>query len=341
VRAFDYGHEPSDQLTFDKERREHMPSVLVTGAGRGIGLAITEHMSQRGWDVYATARSDAALRSLDRLPNVHPIPLEVTDRSAIAALPDQLPAGLNGVVNNVGIMVNGPVEGLSIDDLERQLDVNVIAQIAVTQAVLPKIREARGRVVFISSVSGLITTPGTGAYNASKYAIESLGDALRMELRPWKIPVSLIEPGPIRTDMWGDVLDEYDRMTKQLTDEHRELYAAHLVGSRKLLGRMQKLAGDPKRVSKAVNHALTSRRPKRRYLLDIASRAQKAVFAITPSAINDAVLAAATTSKWGPRTRLLRRRALGRTGILPEAAQVFLCQGRLARKVLVKSVFGY
>jgi NAD(P)-dependent dehydrogenase (short-subunit alcohol dehydrogenase family) len=273
-----------------------MPSVLVTGAGRGIGLAITEHMSERGWDVYAAARSEAALHSLDRLSNVHPIALVVTDRSAIAALPGQLPAALDGVVNNAGIIVNGPVEGLSIDDLERQLNVNVIAQIAVTQAALPKIRTAQGRVVFISSVSGFITTPGAGAYNASKYAIESLGDALRMELRPWKIPVSLIEPGPIRTDMWGDVVDEYDRMTKQLTEEHRQLYAAHIIGSRKLLGRMQKLAADPKGVTKAVDHALTSRRPKRRYLLDFASRTQKALFAITPTAINDAVLAAATTS---------------------------------------------
>jgi NAD(P)-dependent dehydrogenase (short-subunit alcohol dehydrogenase family) len=274
-----------------------MPSVLVTGAGRGIGLAITEHMSERGWDVYATARSEAALHSLDRLPHVHAIPLDITDRSAIAALPDRLPAALNGVVNNAGIIVNGPVEGLSLDDLTQQLDVNVISQIAVTQAVLPKIRAARGRVVFISSVSGLFTTPGTGAYNASKYAIESLADALRMELRPWRIPVSLIEPGPIRTDMWGDVLNDYDIMTKQLSEQHRELYASHLAGSRKLLGRMQKLAADPKRVTKAVDHALTSRRPKRRYLLDIASRAQKAAVAISPTAVTDTILAAATTSK--------------------------------------------
>src|SRR6202011_4608508 len=145
--------------------------------------------------------------------------------------------------------------------------------------------------------SGLSTIPGTGAYSASKYAIESLGDALRIELRPWRIRVSLIEPGPIRTDMWGGALDEHDRMTKQLSEEHRRLYASHLAGTRKLLGRIQKLAADPKRVAKAVEHALTSRRPKRRYLLDVASRAQKAMVAVTPTAINDAVLAAATTSK--------------------------------------------
>lgn len=274
-----------------------MPSVLVTGAGRGIGLAITEHMSGRGWDVYATARSEAALGSLDRLPHVHPIPLDVTDRSAVATLSDRLPSSLNGVVNNAGIVVSGPVEGLPLDELSRQLDVNVTAQIAVTQAVLPKIRASQGRIVFISSLSGLTTIPSNGAYSASKYALESLADALRMELRPWRIPVSLIEPGPIRTDLWDDALDEYDRMSAQLTDEHRELYASHLAGTRKLLGRLQKLAADPRKVVKAVDHALTSKHPKRRYLCDNLSRVQKAVLGLTPTAINDAVLSAATLDR--------------------------------------------
>jgi short-subunit dehydrogenase len=154
-------------------------------------------------------------------------------------------------------------------------------------------------VVFMSSVSGLITLPATGAYSASKYALESLADALRIELRPWRIPVSLIEPGPTRTDMWGDMLDEYDRMAAGLSEQHRQLYAAHLAGNRKLLGRMQKFVGDPKKVVKAVDHALTSKHPKRRYLCDNLSRVQKAVVSITPTAVNDAVLSAATTSTKG------------------------------------------
>lgn len=274
-----------------------MPSVLVTGAGRGIGLAITEHLGRCGWEVYAAARSESSLQSLGRLAGVHAVPLDITDRAAISALPGHLPAALDGVVNNAGIIVNGPVEGLRLDDLSRQLDVNVTAQVAVTQAVLPHIRVAGGRVVFMSSVSGLITTPGTGAYSASKYALESLADALRMELRPWHIPVSLIEPGPIRTDMWGEALVEHDRMVDALADQHRELYAAHLAGTRKLMGRMQKLAADPEKVVKAVEHALTSKHPKRRYLLDSPSRIQKALAALTPTPLTDAVLAAATTSR--------------------------------------------
>ncbi|KRD04922.1 retinol dehydrogenase [Mycobacterium sp. Root265] len=272
-----------------------MRSVLVTGAGRGIGRAITEHLSGHGWEVYATARSDSALQGLDRLPHVHAVPLGITDRDAIAALPDQLPETLDGVVNNAGIIVNGPVEGLHLDDLSRQFEVNVTAQIAVTKAVLPQIRAARGRVVFMSSVSGLITTPGTGAYSASKYAIESLADALRIELRPWHIAVSLIEPGPIRTDMWGDILVEHDRMVNALDPRHRALYSAHLGGTRQLLGRMQKLAADPKKVVNAVERALTARHPRRRYLLDNLSRVQKLVVALSPTPLNDAVLSAATT----------------------------------------------
>ena len=274
-----------------------MASVLVTGAGRGIGLAITRHMSSRGWEVYATARSDSALRDLEALPHVHPTRLDITDRASLGGLAAQLPDQLDGVVNNAGIVVNGPVEGLTLDDLSRQLDVNVTAQIGVTQAVLPKIRAAKGRIVFISSVSGLITTPGTGAYCASKYALESLADALRMELRPWGIRVSLVEPGPIKTDIWGEILNEHDRMVAGLTEEHRALYAPQLNGTRKLLARMQKTAADPEKVVKAVDHALTARRPRSRYLLDAASRVQKVVLGLTPTAINDSVFAAITTEK--------------------------------------------
>ena len=274
-----------------------MPSVLVTGASRGIGLAITRHMSARGWQVYAGARSDSALGELAGIPNVHPTRLEITDRDSVAALADALPAKLDGVVNNAGIVVNGPVEGLALDDLTRQLDVNVVAQIAVTQAVLPKIRAAKGRIVFISSVSGLITTPGTGAYCASKYALEALGDALRMELRPWGSGVSLVEPGPVRTDIWGDILVDHDRMVDKLAAGHRVLYARQLNGTRKLLGRVQKMAADPEKVVKAVDHALTARRPKSRYLLDSASRVQTIVMDLTPTAVNDAALAAMTTAK--------------------------------------------
>ena len=274
-----------------------MPSVLVTGASRGIGLAITRHLSAQGWEVYAGARSDGALGELAGLPGVHPTRLDITDRDSVAALADVLPDRLDAVVNNAGIVVNGPLEGLTLDELSRQFDVNVIAQIAVTQAVLPKIRAAGGRIVFISSISGWFTTPGQGAYCASKHALESLADALRVELRPWKIPVSLVQPGAIRTDIWTDILADHDAMVDRLADEHRALYDPQLKGTRKLLARMQKTAADPQKVVAAVDHALTARRPKSRYLLDTPSRVQKIVLGLTPTAVSDVALSAATTSR--------------------------------------------
>lgn len=170
---------------------------------------------------------------------MHPIELDVSDRAAVADLPRHLPRTLDAVVNNAGIIVNGPIEAVAIDDLSRQLDVIVVSQVAVTQAVLPLIRRARGRIAFISSTSGLFATPGTGAYNASKFAVEAVGDAVRMELRPWRIRVSLIEPGPIETGMWKDALVEYDRMVASLSPEHQELYAPHFAGSRKLMATLR------------------------------------------------------------------------------------------------------
>ncbi len=271
-----------------------MSSVLVTGASRGIGRAITEHLAGRGWTVYATARSDAALAELGSLPNVRPVALDITDRAAVADLPRHLPDDLDGVVNNAGIFVNGPVEAIAVDDLARQLDVNVVAQVGVTQAVLPLIRRARGRIVLMSSTSGRYTTPGTGAYNASKYALEAIGDALRMELRPWGIAVSLIEPGPITNDLWEDAEAAHDRMAAGFSEAHRALYAEHLAGTRKLMATIAKQTSDPSKVARAVEHALTARRPKRRYLLDASSSAQVAIATLAPTALTDAILATAT-----------------------------------------------
>lgn len=228
---------------------------------------------------------------------MHPIELDVSDRAAVADLPRHLPRTLDAVVNNAGIIVNGPLEAVAIDDLSRQLDVNVVSQVAVTQAVLPLIRRARGRIAFISSTSGLFATPGTGAYNASKFAVEAVGDAVRMELRPWRIRVSLIEPGPIETGMWKDALVEYDRMVASLSPEHQELYAPHFAGSRKLMATLRKNTADPLTVARAVEHALTARRPKRRYLLDASSLAQKTFARLAPAALTDAVFAKVTTAK--------------------------------------------
>src|SRR6476620_1492964 len=164
-----------------------MPTVLVTGAGRGIGRATALRLAHAGWDVHAGVRrpedGDALIREAPGRGQIFPVQLDVTDPQQVAALATTLPERLDALVNNAGIVVGGPMEGVALDALRDQLEVNVVAQVAVAQAVLPALRRAQGRIVFVSSVSGRVATPMMGAYNASKYAIEAIADAMRLELR--------------------------------------------------------------------------------------------------------------------------------------------------------------
>ena len=175
-----------------------MPSVLVTGAARGIGRATVARLAADGLGRPTPASATRHGAS----PGATTVALDITDAEHLAALPEALPARLDAVVNNAGIAISGPVEALPLDEWRRQLEVNLIGQVAVTQAVLPRLRESRGRIVFVSSLSGRVATPMTGAYNASKFALEGMADALRMELRPWGVRVVLVEPAQTDTDMW-------------------------------------------------------------------------------------------------------------------------------------------
>ncbi|MGW4353465.1 SDR family NAD(P)-dependent oxidoreductase [Nocardia sp. NPDC004582] len=271
-----------------------MNSVLVTGAARGIGKAICLRMAQRGWQVYAGVRKLSDGEALTAAnPAITPIVLDVTDPDQIAALDAVLPADLTAVVNNAGVVVDGPVELLTPEELRNQFEVNVFGAVAVTQAVLPRLRATQGRVVFISSLSGRISTPGTGAYNSSKFALEGLVDALRVELRPWGIRTSLIEPGPIATDLWFGATDMVDATTAHLTDDQRTLYAAHLAGLRRMSQQVPKIAAPVESVVKEVEKALTAQRPSARYVPGLAGKVQVVATALTPTPVLDAIFALA------------------------------------------------
>ncbi|MFL5844981.1 MAG: SDR family NAD(P)-dependent oxidoreductase [Solirubrobacteraceae bacterium] len=266
-----------------------MPAVLITGAARGIGRATAEHFAAEGWDVYAGVR-DASTE----VPGATSVALDVTDAAHLAALPGALPARLDAVVNNAGIAVSGPVEALPLDALRHQLEVNLVGQVAVTQAVLPRLRESRGRVVFVSSLSGRVSTPMTGAYNASKFALEGIADALRMEVRPWGIGVVLVEPAQTDTDMWRKAEDALDADLAGLTPEHRALYARHIDGARKMIPRSQKMASPVAGVVAAIEQGLTAKRPRARYVVGAAPKVQSAIMRFTPTRVVDAALRAAT-----------------------------------------------
>ncbi len=267
-----------------------MRTALVTGAGRGIGEAITLRLAHAGWTVFAGVRDDA---SRERLAAAHgsirPVQLDITDAEDVDALRDQLPDRLDALVNNAAIGVLGPVEALAPADLRRQLDVNVVGQVTVTQAALPRLRTARGRIVFISSTGGRMAIPLEGAYGASKFALEGLADTLRLELRPWHIGVSLVEPGPTDTGSWRGIHSMIDDMDRRMSPEHRVLYSRHTAGLRSVVTRLQPLAISPDAVARVVERALTARHPRARYLAGANAIAMIAMNTVMPTRVGDAV----------------------------------------------------
>ena len=269
-----------------------MPTVLVTGAARGIGRSISTHLAERGWDVVAGVRTR---RDADDVVAVNPrhissVILDVTDDAQIASLAESLGPSLDAVVNNAGIAVGGPMETVSSDEWRKQLEVNVIGQLAVTRAVLPMLRKSRGRIVFISSVNGQLAMPMLGAYCASKFALEAAAHAMRMELQPWRIPVVIVEPAQTDTDMWQTADTAINETEAALTPEYRELYARHTAGMKKLIPMSQRIAVAPEKVSAVVERALTSRRPRARYVVGVGPRVQAAVATNLPAALRDRVL---------------------------------------------------
>ena len=270
---------------------DDMSRVLVTGAARGIGRATALRLAGSGWDVVAGVRraEDGQALKTDSGGRVTPVQLDITDADQVRSVAEGL-ASLDAVVNNAGISVSGPVEGLPLDDLRRQLEVNLVGQVAVTQAVLPLLRRSRGRVVFVSSLSGRVATPLVGAYNASKFALEGIADALRMELRTWRVPVVLVEPAQTDTDMWRTAEDTLEADLARLTPEHRALYAGHIDGARKLIALSQRVATPVEGAAAAIEKALTAKRPRARYVVGAAPKVQSALARVSPSWAMDAVV---------------------------------------------------
>jgi NAD(P)-dependent dehydrogenase (short-subunit alcohol dehydrogenase family) len=267
-----------------------MPTALVTGTRRGIGWAITQRLTDAGWTVFAGVRDNAGVERLAETDaRITPIRLDITDREHLEELADLLPDRLDALVNNAAIAVLGPVEALSTADLRRQFDVNLVGQVAVTQLALPRLRTAGGRIVFISSTGGRSVVPMEGAYCSSKCALEGIADALRVELRPWNIPVSVVEPGPTDTETWREVDTAIDEMEAQLSPRHRDLYSLHVAGLRRNISRFGSATTPPDAVARVVERALTARRPRARYVVGGPAHAIIAMNALLPARTGDAI----------------------------------------------------
>ena len=270
-------------------------SVLVTGASTGIGEACALRLDRLGHRVYAGVRSEQHAHGLRQRGSdrILPVFLDVTDQAQIDAVAKQIAddgGSLDGVVNNAGIGRGGPLEYLPLEIWREQLEVNVLGQVAVTKAVLPFIRAAHGRIVFIGSIGGKVATQLTGPYGASKFAIEAIGESLRSELHPWGISVSVVEPGAIKTPIWDKGRQQVDRLERALPEEARTRYARHIAAARKAIEMQDRQGASPDKVAAAVEHALFSRRPKTRYLVGTDARVQALLVRWLPDRPREAII---------------------------------------------------
>ncbi len=275
-----------------------MRSVLVTGASTGIGRATALRLDAAGWRVHAGVRREADAESLREASSerLSPLILDVTVAEQIAAAAERIEAesadGLDGLVNNAGVAIPSPLETIPVEDFRRQVEVNLTGHLAVTQAMLPSIRSARGRIVFISSIGGRIAFPLTGAYHAAKFGIEALGDVFRQELRPWGIAVAIVEPGSIDTPIWERGERTADELGER-SPRREALYGEAIASYRKVVRQLAERGIAPEKVARTVERALSSRRPRTRYLVGLDAKAQARLKPLIPTPLFDRIIARA------------------------------------------------
>ncbi len=256
-------------------------TVLVTGASSGIGAACAERLAGTGWKVFAGVREQGAAPA-----GTTELLLDVTDGAAIEAAAVAVGERLDGLVDNAGIAVAAPLEYLPLDELRRQLEVNVVGQLAVAQALLPALRAAKGRIVIVGSIAGTSALPFLGPYAISKFALEAMADSLRLELAPDGIHVAIIRPGTIATPIWT----KPQPIADELPPEALERYGKRLDSMRSVAAARAAKAAPVESVVKAVEHALTAERPQTRYLVGRDAHLRAAVERL-PDRMRDRVVA--------------------------------------------------
>lgn len=274
-------------------------AVLVTGASTGIGRATALLLDSSGFTVFAGVRKQADAESLAAESSGRLVPLTIdvtkpTDVRAAAHAIEKSGIPLVGLVNNAGVAAAAPLEFVPVDDFRHQLEVNVVGQLAVTQAVLPLLRASKGRIVNITSIGGLIAGQMLGPYNASKFALEAMTHTLRQELAPWGIEVIAIEPGQIATPIWATSAATADRMQEHMPPEMVELYGARVQGARDMATNAAKNGLPPIEVAKVIERALTARRPRTRYPVGTDAKVGAALIARLPDRLRDRLLSGRT-----------------------------------------------
>ena len=261
-------------------------SVLVTGASSGIGHSAATHLAREGWIVFAGVRNagEATFET-----TVEEVQLDVTSADSIAAARDAVGGRLDALVNNAGIPVTGPVEAIPVEDFRTLIETNLIGQFAVTQAFLPLIREAQGRIVFVGSLGGRVAFPYSSAYHASKFGIEGLAESLRAEMRPFGVGVSVVEPGSMSTEIWGKGREHLATVRARLTPEQEAAYGEALAGFDATLASANEQGEEPQKVAEVIAKALTARKPNDRYLVGRGAGTLTLLESILPAPLFDRV----------------------------------------------------
>jgi NAD(P)-dependent dehydrogenase (short-subunit alcohol dehydrogenase family) len=269
-----------------------VPSVLITGASSGIGQATALRLSRAGWTVLAGVRrreDGERLAGEGPAGKIEPLELDVTDPAQIAAAAARVQAGgLGALVNNAGIGVGGPLEVLDDEEWRRQFDVNFFGQIAMTRALLPALRAAHGRIVFISSIGGKVAMAFNGPYAASKHAIEAVGDALRVELHRSGVQVALLEPGSIATPIWDKTRGVAGEM--QIPPALASEYGDIPQKMAKVLQDTGSRGIPPEAVAEAIEKALTAKRMPARVLVGRDARMLATVRRLLPDHVFDRIV---------------------------------------------------
>ncbi len=273
-------------------------AVVITGTSTGIGAACALRVAAAGFRVFAGVRrvADADALTLDNSGTLTPLLMDITDPGMIAAAVDTVAQavdgrGIAGLVNNAGIVRPGPLEYQPMDDFRRQLEVNLFGHVSVTQAFLPLLRAGNGRLVNVGSIGGRLVLPLHGAYSASKFAMEAVTDAFRLELRQWNIHVSLVDPGGSASAIFGKTLAAIDDMERGLHDRGIDRYDDDIASVRALVEKTRDEAAPADKVAKAVTSALTAKRPKTRYLAGKDARAVAVMAKTLPDHLKDLAVA--------------------------------------------------
>jgi NAD(P)-dependent dehydrogenase (short-subunit alcohol dehydrogenase family) len=270
--------------------------ILITGTSTGIGYNTAEVLCSRGHHVWAALRKPELMQRLsESFPHtLHVLKMDVTSQADIDAAFKQISASLGDsefvLINNAGIAIGGPVESLPIEEWRRIFEVNFFAVVTITRTFLPLIRKSRGRVINISSISGLIAAPFLGPYCTSKFAIRAFTDALRREVARFGVKVIGIEPGPIRTEIWGKSLRVSEAEEKKLTPELAEAYGPALKALRNTVQRSEQEAVPVEEVSAKIVLAVELRHPKVAYLVG-AIQTQALMAKFFPSSLLDKMIA--------------------------------------------------